>query len=91
MKCCKRKTDARAHARIGALMAQAADDPTSPVRVAAFAQGLQELGWLVGSNVWIDYRWATSDADRAHYAAEFNMHASASPNRTRESGKNQEE
>ena len=57
--------------RIGALMAQAADDPTSPVRVAAFAQGLQELGWLVGSNVWIDYRWATSDADRAHYAAEL--------------------
>src|SRR6516225_10919260 len=57
--------------RIGALMAQAADDPTSPVRVAAFAQGLHELGWLVGGNVRIDYRWATSDADRAHYAAEL--------------------
>jgi len=71
MKCCKRKTDARAHARIGALMAQAADDPTSPVRVAAFAHGLQEPGWLVGGNVRIDYRWATSDADRARYAAEL--------------------
>ena len=57
--------------RIGALMAQAADDPTSPVRVAAFAQGLQELGWMVGSNVRIDYRWATSDADRARYAVEL--------------------
>ena len=57
--------------RIGALMAQAADDPTSPVRVAAFAQGLQELGWTVGSNVQIDYRWANSDADRARYAAEL--------------------
>jgi putative ABC transport system substrate-binding protein len=55
--------------RIGALMAQAADDPTSPVRVAAFAQGLQALGWLVGGNVRIDYRWATSDVDRARYAA----------------------
>ena len=32
--------------RIGALMAQAADDPTSPLLVAAFAQGLQGLGWL---------------------------------------------
>jgi putative tryptophan/tyrosine transport system substrate-binding protein len=57
--------------RVGALMAQAADDPTSAVRIAAFAQGLQELGWLVGSNVRIDYRWATSDADRAHYAADW--------------------
>jgi len=57
--------------RIGALMGQAADDPTSPVRVAAFAQGLQKLGWTVGSNVQIDYRWANSDADRARYAAEL--------------------
>ena len=57
--------------RVGALMGQAADDPTSPVRVAAFAQGLQELGWTVGSNVQIDYRWANSDADRARYAPEL--------------------
>src|SRR5262249_47048938 len=57
--------------RIGALMAYAADDPESPVRVAAFAQGLQELGWSVGGNVRIDYRWAVSDAERARYAAEL--------------------
>jgi hypothetical protein len=25
---------------------------------AAFAQGLQELGWTIGSNLRIDYRWA---------------------------------
>ena len=55
--------------RIGALMAQSADDPTSPSRVAAFAQGLQELGWTVGGNVRIDYRWATSDPVR--YATEL--------------------
>ena len=57
--------------RIGALMAFAADLPEAPVRVAALAQGLQELGWTVGGNVRIDYRWATSDADRSRYAAEL--------------------
>jgi putative ABC transport system substrate-binding protein len=57
--------------RIGVLMAQAVDDPTSPIRVTAFAQGLQELGWTVGGNVRIDYRWATSDAERVRYAAEL--------------------
>ena len=57
--------------RIGALMALAADDPDASVRVAAFAQGLQELGWTVGENVRIDYRWAPSEADRIRYAAEL--------------------
>src|SRR5262245_23156318 len=57
--------------RIGALMAFAADDPDALVRVAAFAQGLQEQGWTVGENVRIDYRWAASEADRIRYAAEL--------------------
>jgi putative tryptophan/tyrosine transport system substrate-binding protein len=57
--------------RIGVLMAFAADDPEAPGRVAAFAQGLQELGWSVGGNVRIDYRWAVSDAERSRYAAEL--------------------
>jgi hypothetical protein len=34
--------------RIGALMWQAEDDPDRGVRVAAFAQGLQQLGWTIG-------------------------------------------
>jgi putative ABC transport system substrate-binding protein len=34
--------------RIGALMYLAADDAESPARVAAFARGLQELGWIEG-------------------------------------------
>jgi putative tryptophan/tyrosine transport system substrate-binding protein len=57
--------------RIGALMAQAEDDPDRGVRVAAFAQGLQQLGWTIGGNVRIDYRWATSDVERSRYAAEL--------------------
>ena len=43
--------------RIGVLMNQAADDPEAQVRNAAFLQGLQELGWIDGRNVRIDYRW----------------------------------
>jgi putative ABC transport system substrate-binding protein len=58
--------------RIGVLMSLAADDPESLVRVTAFAQGLQELGWSVGRNVQLDYRWGAGDADRIRkYAAEL--------------------
>ena len=56
--------------RIGVLMASAADDPEAQARIAAFLQGLQQLGWTDGRNVRIDTRWATSDADdiRRHAA-----------------------
>ena len=50
--------------RIGVLMNFAEDDSQSQVRVASFLQGLQELGWTVGRNVQIDYRWGVGDADR---------------------------
>jgi hypothetical protein len=36
------------------LMNIAADDPEAPVRVGAFAQGLQELGWTIGRNLRIE-------------------------------------
>src|SRR5262245_23942437 len=55
--------------RIGMLMFSAADDPDSPARVAAFAQGLQEFGWTIGSNVRIDYRWGASNEESARPAA----------------------
>ena len=35
---------------IGILMNLAADDPEGQARVAAFLQGLQEAGWVVGRN-----------------------------------------
>jgi putative ABC transport system substrate-binding protein len=56
--------------RIGVLMPLAAGDPQSPVRIAAFLQGLRELGWADGRNVQIDYRWGGGDAEgvRKHAA-----------------------
>jgi putative ABC transport system substrate-binding protein len=48
---------------IGVLMGSAADDPELQTRIAAFAQGLAQLGWADGRNVRIDTRWATTNAD----------------------------
>jgi putative tryptophan/tyrosine transport system substrate-binding protein len=58
--------------RIGVLMGQGEDDPEAQARVAAFEQGLQQLGWSDGRNVRIDRRWAAGDAGRTRrYAAEL--------------------
>ena len=58
--------------RIGVLLPLAAGDPQSPVRIAAFLQGLRELGWADGRNVQIDYRWGAGDAERVRkHAAEL--------------------
>ena len=40
--------------RIGVLMPLPANDAEGQARVAAFLQGLQELGWSVGRNVIVD-------------------------------------
>ena len=58
--------------RIGVLKNLAADDPEALARHAAFHQGLQEAGWVVGRNLRIEYRWGAGDADRfRRYAAEL--------------------
>jgi putative tryptophan/tyrosine transport system substrate-binding protein len=58
--------------RIGVLMSLAADDPQGQARIAAFLQGLQQLGWTNGSNVRIDTRWGTGSAEEIRkYAAEL--------------------
>jgi len=58
--------------RVGALMNLTADDVEASARVTALAQGLQQLGWTVGRNLRIDYRWGAMDADRARrYAPEL--------------------
>jgi putative ABC transport system substrate-binding protein len=58
--------------RTGVLHAGAADDSVSLSSVAALAQGLQELGWVIGRNIQIQYRWGGGQADRvSRYAAEL--------------------
>ena len=50
----------------------AADNPENQTRIAAFLQGLQELGWTAGRNVWIDYRLGGGDAEHMRrHAAEL--------------------
>ena len=58
--------------RVAVLMNVAADDPEALPRVGAFSQGLAELGWTIGRNVRIDYRWYAGNADAARkYATEL--------------------
>jgi putative ABC transport system substrate-binding protein len=58
--------------RIGVLMNFTADDPVSLGRVTAFVQGLQELGWTIGRNLQIDYRWGAGSVERYRtFAAEL--------------------
>jgi putative ABC transport system substrate-binding protein len=48
----------RALRRIGVLMSFGANDPEAQSRVAAFENGLRQLGWIRGHNLSIEYRWA---------------------------------
>ena len=58
--------------RIGVLTSSTMHDPASQARLGALQQGLQQLGWIDGRNVRIEYRWAAGDADDLRkYAAEL--------------------
>ena len=50
--------------RIGVLLGNAADDAQAVAGLAAFKTALQELGWIDGRNIQIDYRFAAADLDR---------------------------
>jgi putative ABC transport system substrate-binding protein len=50
--------------RVGILMATTSDEPDSQAQLAALHQGLQEAGWLVGTNVHLDVRWSGGDVTR---------------------------
>src|ERR1041384_7751695 len=56
--------------RVGVLMNVTSDDPEAQQRVAAFQQGLQALGWIVGRNLRIDQRWTLGEAERNRQVAE---------------------
>ena len=57
--------------RIGALMSTTASNPEGQVRLRAFLQGLEQLGWVQGRNVQIDIRWPTNIDEDRKYAAEL--------------------
>ena len=49
--------------RIGVLMNLAADDPEASKEITAFLGGLKELGWTLGGNLQIEYRWGAGDGN----------------------------
>ena len=58
--------------RIGVLIGAAADDPLGQAILATHLHALQQLGWIDGRNVRIDYRWGGSNfEDLRKYAAEL--------------------
>ena len=64
--------------RAGVLMPSATEDSEAKARVAAFLQGLQELGWTDGRNIRIEYRWGSGDAGRVpKYAEESEIYMAA--------------
>jgi putative tryptophan/tyrosine transport system substrate-binding protein len=56
--------------RIGVLMGLSNSDPTGQRYLASFIRGLQELGWIEGRNIRIDYRWVADDTERIRASAE---------------------
>jgi putative tryptophan/tyrosine transport system substrate-binding protein len=57
---------------IGVLLGLADGHPETQSRVKALQKGLRDLGWLEGQNIRADYRFASSDPNRAReYAAEL--------------------
>jgi putative ABC transport system substrate-binding protein len=58
--------------RIAVLMNLIEDDAEGQSRIAAFLQGMRELGWSADRNMRIDIRWAGNDDERhRRYAAEL--------------------
>ena len=50
--------------RIGALLPLAESDPETHQRVTLFQEGLAKLGWQVGRNLHVDYRYGAGDRGR---------------------------
>jgi putative tryptophan/tyrosine transport system substrate-binding protein len=54
---------------IGMLIGYAEDDPETQAHLAAFREGLGQLGWIEGRNIRIDYRFAPWGRDQAQLFA----------------------
>ena len=54
--------------RIAVLHNLSADDAEGQLRLTAFGQGMQQLGWTVGRNLRIDFRWSAGDPGRIRKA-----------------------
>jgi putative tryptophan/tyrosine transport system substrate-binding protein len=58
--------------RLGVLTSTGERDPETQLRVGAFREGLQKLGWAESRNLQIDYRWGAGSIERTRtYAAEL--------------------
>jgi len=58
--------------RVGVLTSTGERDPESQLRLGAFREGLQKLGWTEGGNLRLDYRWGGGSIERTRsYAAEL--------------------
>jgi putative ABC transport system substrate-binding protein len=55
--------------RIGVLIPTTTDDPQQRRRIAGLLQGLQQLGWMVGRDLLIEYRWSGSVPDDVRRSA----------------------
>ena len=55
--------------RIGVLLPATENDPEFQSRLTAFQQALHELGWIIGSNVRLEIRWATPDIAKVRQQA----------------------
>ena len=62
--------------RIEMLVLYAEGDPAGRIRVVAFREALQRLGWIEGRNLSLNYRWGIGDSERARISsAELMNHA----------------
>jgi len=55
--------------RIGMLLPYSADDAEDQRRRVVFQESLKQLGWIVGRNIQIEYRWFGGEPERARVLA----------------------
>ena len=65
-------TAAQQMRRVGAFLNSREQDSKSKAYIGAFLKQLEQLGWKIGNNLQLDYRWTGDDAGHIHkHAAEL--------------------